>query len=228
MNIEAALNFNDIPEKSKAHLTRVYSLLSAMILAAVLGKTLIPVALVHSLWFVFLIVNIGLIFYLVGNRGYDKQTEKGAAALSIAFIDGAFVGPLVDHYAEINPAIVVNALVYTMAIFVSFSLFSLVTKRRSMLFLGGFLSSAVSMMFFAQIISMVFGMGLTFSIGYNIIGVWIFALYVIFDTQMIIEKSARGDIDVAGHALELFVDLVQILIKILKILGESEKKKRKD
>ena len=121
MSIEAALNFNDIPEKSKAHLTRVYSLLSAMILAAVVGKVVIPAALVASLWWVFFIVNIGCVIYLISNRGNDKQTEKGAAALSIAFLDGAFIGPLVDHYAEINPAIVVNALVYTMAIFVSLS-----------------------------------------------------------------------------------------------------------
>ena len=228
MNIEAALNFNDIPDKSKAHLTRVYSLLSAMILAAVLGKVVIPVTLVSSLWFLFFIVNIGCVFYLISNRGNDKQTEKGAAALSIAFLDGAFVGPLVDHYAEIDPAIVMNALVYTMAIFVSFSLFSLMTKRRSMLFLGGFISSALSMMFFAQLFSWMFGLGLAFNIGYNIVGVWVFALYVIFDTQMIIEKRDRGDMDVAGHALELFIDLVQIFVKILKILGESEKKKRKD
>ena len=115
-----------------------------------------------------------------------------------------------------------------MAIFVSFSLFSLMTKRRSMLFLGGFISSALSMMFFAQLFSWMFGLGLAFSIWYNIIGVWVFALYVIFDTQMIIEKSDRGDMDVAGHALELFIDLVQIFVKILKILGESEKKKSKD
>ena len=43
-------------------------------------------------------------------------------------------------------------------------------------------------------------------------------LYIIFDTQIIIEKAENGDMDVVSHTLTLFVDLYNLFITILKIL----------
>lgn len=56
------------------------------------------------------------------------------------------------------------------------------------------------------------------------IGLLTACLYVIYDTQIIIERAERGDKDEISHALTLFMDVFDLFIKILRILMELQKK----
>lgn len=54
------------------------------------------------------------------------------------------------------------------------------------------------------------------------------ARYVIFDTQMIVEKATLGDRDFAWHTMELFIDFVAIFVRIcIILLRNSEESKGK-
>jgi FtsH-binding integral membrane protein len=55
-------------------------------------------------------------------------------------------------------------------------------------------------------------------------------IYIIFDTQIIVERAERGDKDIPRDTLHLFIDMVQLFIKILQILiklNEDNKKSEK-
>lgn len=53
-------------------------------------------------------------------------------------------------------------------------------------------------------------------------------MYIIYDTQIIVERAERGDKDVPTHTLMLFIDLFQLFMKILQILMELQKNEKKD
>jgi len=53
-----------------------------------------------------------------------------------------------------------------------------------------------------------------------------------YDTQVIIYRAACGSLDVIGHSVDLFIDLVGVFVRILIILmrkeEDSRERKRKD
>jgi FtsH-binding integral membrane protein len=54
-----------------------------------------------------------------------------------------------------------------------------------------------------------------------------------YDTQMIIERASLGVMDVPGHAIELFMDLYSLFIRLAEIFlkkeveRENEKRRRR-
>ena len=64
-----------------------------------------------------------------------------------------------------------------------------------------------------------------FGLGYIMCGLFMACLWVIFDTQVIVEQSEAGYRNVADHALKLFMDLFEMFLKILQVLMELEKNK---
>ncbi|CAF4251670.1 unnamed protein product, partial [Adineta steineri] len=51
--------------------------------------------------------------------------------------------------------------------------------------------------------------------------------YVLYDTQLIIERANNGDMHYVKHALLLFTDLVDIFVRILIILIKNSTNKEK-
>lgn len=88
----------------------------------------------------------------------------------------------------------------------------------------------VQCMFFYSLFSWGFGFK-AFNLPYLICGLLVACLFIIYDTQVIIERAEHGDKDVPTHAMMLFIDLFDLFIKILRLLlelNENKKKKRDD
>jgi FtsH-binding integral membrane protein len=69
------------------------------------------------------------------------------------------------------------------------------------------------------------------SFGYIMVSLLIACMYVIYDTQMIIERcETYGERDVPKHTMILFLDLFDLFIKIVQVLlelqAQDEKKKK--
>lgn len=50
------------------------------------------------------------------------------------------------------------------------------------------------------------------------LGLLIFIGYMIYDTQEILERAYRGELDYVKHALTLFTDFVAVFVRILVIM----------
>jgi Bax inhibitor 1 len=66
------------------------------------------------------------------------------------------------------------------------------------------------------------------NLAYLMFGLLTACLYIIYDTQMIIERAERGDKDVITHAMTLFIDLFELFIRILQILLELQKSQEEE
>ena len=49
-------------------------------------------------------------------------------------------------------------------------------------------------------------------------GLLVFAAYIIYDTQLIVERASKGARDAIGDALQLLIDLLGLFVRILVIL----------
>ncbi|KAH8960114.1 hypothetical protein BDL97_06G114400 [Sphagnum fallax] len=213
-------NFNKLSSPVQSHLQKVYLTLAAALLVSALG------VYVHILWHIGgLITSLGFIAttaWLVSTPSTPAEEGKRLKLLAAAaFFEGASVGTLVEAVLQFDPSIVVMAFLGSVAVFACFSGAALVARRREYLFLGGILSSVVSLMLLLQFSSLIFGRS---AFMYNVEifgGLLVFMGYVLFDTQMIIERANRGDYNYVKHALDLFVDFAAIFVRLLVIMTKN-------
>jgi FtsH-binding integral membrane protein len=155
-NYASLRNFNKLSSPVQSHLQKVYLTLAAALLVSALG------VYVHTLWHIGgLITSLGFIAttaWLVSTPSTPAEEGKRLKLLAAAaFFEGASVGTLVEAVLQFDPSIVVMAFLGSVAVFACFSGAALVARRREYLFLGGILSSVVSLMLLLQFSSLIFG-----------------------------------------------------------------------
>lgn len=193
-----------------------------MVIAACFGSYLHVQYALGAVWFAF--VSIGLIFLLAATPNTPaNKSSRVAVVCAFGLTQGLAIGPLVDAVLDIDPSIVLHASIATVLIFVCFSAAALLAERRSYLYLGGILSSGLSFLLLASFVSIFWNSNALFNLNlYG--GLVLFLGFVVFDTQLTIEKASMGDKDVEMHALNLFTDLIAIFVRILIILSKNKKK----
>ena len=120
--------------------------------------------------------------------------------------------------AESKPKYVIGALFLTCGATVGLTIYAARTKT-DFTYLGGFL--------FACVLILIISAGLWFWIDYYAFycafGVLIYSLYLIYDTQLILGKfGLEYNIDdYCWAALNLYIDIVYLFIKILELLNKN-------
>ncbi|CAH2046100.1 unnamed protein product [Thlaspi arvense] len=147
-------NFRQISPAVQNHLKRVYLTLCCALVAAAFG------AYLHVLWniggILTTIGSIGSMIWLLSCPPYEQQKRLSLLFLS-AVLQGASVGPLVKVAVDVDPSILITAFVGTAIAFVCFSAAAMLARRREYLYLGGLLSSGLSMLMWLQFASSIFG-----------------------------------------------------------------------
>lgn len=226
-NVNSLMNFSHLNTRVQLHLQKVYTTLCVALLVAAVG--VYAHILTHLGGILSTFAFLGVTMWLLSTPPYEER-KRLTLLMAAAFLEGASLGTLIEHVINQDPGIVVTALLGTVTIFACFSGASIFAKRREYLFLGGILSSALSTLLMLRFGSYIFG-GASAMFNLELYGgLLIFIGYVLFDTQLIIERADKGDNDYIKHSLDLFMDFVSIFVRILIILSKnsSEKEAREE
>ncbi|GMJ06089.1 ARABIDOPSIS BAX INHIBITOR 1, BAX inhibitor 1 [Hibiscus trionum] len=231
-NYDSLKNFRQISPIVQTHLKKVYLTLCCALIASAFGAYLHIILNIGGYLTTF--ACFGAIIWLQSTPLYLEQ-KRFSLLMASAVFEGASVGPLIDLAIQIDPSVLVAAFVGTALAFACFSGAAMLARRREYLYLGGLLSSGVSMLLWLHFASTIFGGSTAFFMFEIYFGLLVFVGYMVVDTQDIIEKAHLGDLDYVKHALTLFTDFVAVFVRILIIMlknsaekGERKKKKERN
>lgn len=175
--------------------------------------------------FLAVIGSLILLFALAATPHTPENLKKRLGMLcGFGFCTGMSLGPLLDVVIDINPSIIPTAFLGTCVIFACFSLAALYSERRAWLFLGGPLMSGLSLLVLILLFNMFLGSYMAFQFQLYF-GLLLFCGFILFDTQLIVERFNAGNNDYIWHSIDLFLDFVNIFRRLLIILASKEKKK---
>jgi len=120
--------------------------------------------------------------------------------------------------AMTEPKIVMLAGVMTVAITVALTIYACTTKT-DFTMCGGLLFCLTAMLIVWGIFSMIFGV--IFNTLYCILGLLVFSIYLIYDTQLVLGKfGVEFQIDDYVYAaLSIYLDIIQIFLFLLRLLS---------
>lgn len=226
ISLKALTDFSKLDVSTKKHLKNVYGALSISMMAAAVG------AVIH-LYSGFLqggllafLGTIGFLLALGATPNEPKNQMKRLGYLvGFAGCTGLGLGPLLDQVIMIDPSIISTAFFATTLIFICFTLSALWAEERSFLYMGGTLLSCVTTLCFLGFVNIFFGSQMLYQIHlYG--GLLLFCAFILYDTQLIIEKHKNGDSDFLWHSVDLFMDFVNIFRRIMIILANKDNNKK--
>ena len=195
----------------KDHLIKVYSTLAEGILFTVFGACFPGVPWIFS-------VVLGVLFMLnaMGNNSI-------LSFFVFSFCQGLIVA---DLCREISWEVQFITFVITMSIFLIFTATSFLTNKVHEFMLaslvGNMLTGLVLVSFFNW-----WYQSVLLVIGDVIIGILVFSMYLLVDTAKIVYEHEEGCNDHILHAVQVYVDLLNIWIRLLILVDSLKKDKKK-
>jgi FtsH-binding integral membrane protein len=232
-NADTLFKFTELTPAVQKHVEKVYATLAAALAVSAVG---VYFNLMTGLggWLTML-TFVGCVVWLTATPPEPQNLNKRYALLAgAAFSQGASLGPLIAAAVAMDSGLVLTAFLGTAALFACFSAAALVSRRRSLLYIGGSLSAAISCFMVMRFATWLLPGARSMAFQAELYGgLLVFIGYVLFDTQVIVEQAFAGNLDHVKHALDLFVDFAAIFVRILVILMQKEarkeeRKRRKD
>ncbi|XP_035725030.1 probable Bax inhibitor 1 [Vespa mandarinia] len=226
-------SFNSrLDEPVRKHLKNVYGCLSLSTVSAAVGAYVHMYTQLLQANLLTTFGTLGIFFALMStpDNGKNQKLRLGYL-LGFAFLSGLGLGPLLEIVINIDPSIVVTALVGTTVLFVSFSISALLAERGRWLYLGGIIFSMLNIMLFFSFINLFLHSQYIYQ-AHLYAGFFLMCGFIIYDTQLIIAKHHMGNKDFIVHSLDLFMDFIGVFRHLLVILTQKEisreQRKRKD
>lgn len=167
------------------------------------------------LFWVCLIVSICVAIPLICFRSVSRTVPNNYICLGVwTFCEAYMVSVCCATY---EPSVVISAAALTCAVTVALTLYAYNTKT-DFTFMGGMLWVAVCILFFAGFLCFFLP---ALRVLYCVIGVIIYSIYLIYDTQLVMGKFGNEyEIDdYVIAALMIYIDIIQIFLYLLQLLG---------
>lgn len=169
---------------------------------------------------VFLLALVSMITLGCMSHSPKNLPTRFGLLCAFATLVGASLGPLLDFAAHVSPQLIPSAFLLTAVVFIALTLSAMLTKRREFIMLGSTLLSALLFLALIRFVNVFARSEALFDLQlYG--GLLVFCGFVLFDTQLIVEKRRHGDDDFIWHAVDLFIDAVDIFVRILVILTKK-------
>ncbi|KPI91523.1 PREDICTED: probable Bax inhibitor 1 [Papilio xuthus] len=217
---------NRLEPPVRQHLKNVYATLMMTCVSASVG-VFVDMYTSFQAGFLSTILGIGLMLMLIATPDNGKNTKlRLGYLLGFGLTSGIGLGPLLEFVSFVDPSIIVTALLGTSLVFVCFSIASMLAERGSWLFLGGTLMTLLTSMSFMSLANIFMQSHFLYQT-HLYLGLVLMCGFVLFDTQLIIEKRRMGSKDFVQHALELFIDFIGIFRRLVIILTQKEEQDRR-
>ncbi|GAA5803582.1 hypothetical protein HPULCUR_009065 [Helicostylum pulchrum] len=175
--------------------------------------------------------SLGAIGSVTMFRFTSINSRRRWALLALySVFSGIAISAFIAFFLNMDPSgnIIFLALSSSVLIFLGFSLSAVMSERRSMLYVGAFASSALGILLWLSLANAFFIRSSSiFSIELYV-GLLAFAGFVMYDTQMIVERASAGVMDIPGHAMELFMDLYSLFVRLAHIFMKKETDREND
>ena len=124
--------------------------------------------------------------------------------------------------AEENMQIVFSAMALTAAVTVALTIYAFTTKT-DFTWCGGILFSCVCILIVTGLLGCCFGFGKFYKILYSAAGVFVYSIYLIYDTQLISGKFGEAfEIDdYVLAAVNVYLDIINLFLYILSLFGNK-------
>lgn len=220
-------DFNDQSIR-RGFIKKVYSILTVQL---AITFTFVSVVLLHEptkqmvrsspgLFWIAFFVMLGALIGIACCGEIRRKAPMNFILLGLFTFAESFLVSVVT--AQYNAQEVMLAFGITAAVCLGLTLFAFQTKY-DFTMMGGFLFTAVVVLFLFGLIAMFFP-GKIMTLVYASAGALIFSMYLVYDTQIMLGGSHKYSISPEEYvfaALSLYLDVINIFLHILSIIGAS-------
>ena len=225
LNFHSFINCNFFRSpRAQQYLIRVYANLAVTTAMASVAVILYMRDMIPEMGSIGMAGSVLLPLAISLSRGMLSDRIRLGMLWSEGFLVGWGIGPLTQMLFDLDGELLIMAVIGTFIAFVSFSGAALFSQRRSYLYLGGLLSAASLILLITSFFPSMFNVNLY-------LGLFTFCFYIIYDTQMLVERTEMMVSDQMGldGALQLFMNLYAIFVRLMIILMKNRQpRERKD
>ncbi|HTI63465.1 MAG TPA: Bax inhibitor-1/YccA family protein [Gemmatimonadaceae bacterium] len=142
--------------------------------------------------------------------------------LLFTFVEGVFIAPFLAYAEQAAPGTVSQAALLTFAAFGGLSLYATLSRRDFSAW-GSFFIIGLIVLFVAMLIN-AFVASAAASLWISAVGVLVFAGLLVFDTWRLLRSGTFGQDDYVIAAVQIYLDLLNMFLFILSLLGNRSRR----
>ena len=196
-----------------------------MFIGYIFGLLFIPESFIYMANMIMIVLIIGLVIMaILSKKSIIPRRFSMNFVYIFTFIDGILMSPIISYYVgNLGSGVVINVLIATMILFGMLSFIANRSESTKFLRLGPILFALLVALLFMSILN-IFLYGKVFNIAISVLGILIFSAYILYDISILKMEIEYGNIrerdDLSIHVLNLYLDFINILLDLLRLVKE--------